>query len=288
MDKLSFLGTDVTDPSTLPAADAPTPQPEPAPAEPQADTPAAPVEPAEPATQAPQRGADGKFVSAQPADQPAAATPATPAPEAPAAPAAAPSQSVDPGHVPISALLDERDKRQKLEAQLAALEAAKPAPQAPEPPDPNLDPEGARQYQDAQQQQFALNIRLDVSEDLARVKHGDETVDKAREWVLGRMNASPSFRDEVLSNRNPYEFAVQAFQRDQVISGLTPERLAAFEAWQTAQASGQPQVQPATPPSPLNPAPAPPRSLATESSAGGASHVPSGPGQAFDAAFSKG
>lgn len=286
MDKLSFLG-EATDPTATQMVPVDPPA-EPAPAAPQAEAPAAPVEPQpEPAAKAPQRAPDGKFVASQPAET----APIAPAAEAPAATAvvAPPAQPAEPGHVPISALLDEREKRQAMERELATLRAAQPKPAAPEPPDPNLDPAAAQQWQQAQLEQYALNTRLDVSEDLARVKHGDEVVDKAREWTRQRMEASPSFRDEVLSNRNPYEFAVQAFQRDQVISGLTPERLAAFEAWQAAQASGAPQVQPATPPSvPINPAPPPPRSLATESSAGGATHVPSGPGQAFDAAFSKG
>jgi hypothetical protein len=72
----------------------------------------------EPAAEAPLRGPDGKFASAQPEPAPVV----EPAP----APAAEPVKP-EPGHVPLSALMDERDKRKAAEERAAALEAAKPA-----------------------------------------------------------------------------------------------------------------------------------------------------------------
>ena len=138
----------------------------------------------------------------------------------------------------------------------------------------------------ALKQIVALNIKLDLSEDMARQRHGEELVDKAKDWVVAKMAQSPTFQQEVLSNRNPYEFAVQAFQRDQVVSQLKPADLDAFRAWQAATAAAQ-QAQPpagASPPIPV--AAAPPRSLASVASAAGSSSPDTG--SAFDAIFEKG
>jgi hypothetical protein len=236
-------------------------------------TPEPVVEPTpEPTPDGPLRGPDGKFAAASPEPAPEPAPAPAPVPEP--TPAAPPPE---PGHVPISAMLDEREKRQALEREIADLR--KNAQPAPAGPDPFEDPA-------AYTQQVALNIKLDLSEDMARGKHGDEVVNQARDWVMAKMGESPTFRDEVLSNRNPYEFAVQAWQRDQVVSQLQPSDLAAFKAWQAAQAAlaTTPQAAPAAPPAPVVP---PPASLAAAPSAGGAAHVPIGEGQAFDSVFRK-
>lgn len=220
----------------------------------------------------PARGPDGKFVSSAPEPDP------QPEPEPVVAepePAAQPEpHTPPPGYVPVAAL-------QALREEMRALKQPQQQHQQPEIPDPYDDPQGFAEYQAHQTQQATLNIKLDISEDLARAKHGDEPVEKARDWALSRMQQSPSFRDEVLSNRNPYEFIVQAYQRDQVVAQLTPEKLAAFEAWQAAQAN--PAPQPAIPPA----TPAPPRSIASQPSAGSAKpgEQPVGPGVAFDSVF---
>lgn len=257
MDILNFLDGETPD-------DAPTPAPEPQAAPDQAPAP-------EQVETGPARGPDGKFVAqADPAPQ---AAPPQPEPAPQPAPAA---QTPEPAHAPLTALLDEREKRQNAERELAELrkQVAPPPPAAPAP-DYYEDPAG---YTD----QRTLNIRLDLSEDMARGKHGEETVTAAQQWALARMQASPAFNAEVLSNRNPYEFVVQAYQRDQVVSQLTPDTLAAFKSWQVAQAALQSQ-QPAASAAPPTPVAPPPVSLASATSAGGMQHVPSGPGQAFDA-----
>ena len=183
-------------------------------------------------------------------------------------------------------MLDEREKRQALERQLEALKAAQPPPAQVQAPNLYDDPEGFAAHQAQQTHIVALNIKLDLSEDMARQRHGEELVDKAKDWVVAKMAQSPTFQQEVLSNRNPYEFAVQAFQRDQVVSQLKPADLDAFRAWQAATAAAQ-QAQPpagASPPIPV--AAAPPRSLASVASAAGSSSPDTG--SAFDAIFEKG
>lgn len=233
-----------------------------------ANTPAAEVD------AGPARGPDGKFISQ--------ADPPEPQPEpAPIEVEAAqppPVQQPEPGHVPLSAVLDEREKRQALERELAELRrqhAQAPAPQV----DPYEDPV-------AHVEQRVLNTKLDMSEEMARSKHGDDLVNQARDWAMAKMGQSPAFQQEVLSNRHPYEYAVQAYQRDQMVSQLTPADLAAFKAWQAAQASLQtaPAAVAAAPPQPVA---APPRSLASATSAGGMQAVPTGDGQAFDALFKR-
>lgn len=171
----------------------------------------------------------------------------------------------DPGFVPITVMLDEREKRQKLEAQLAQLQQqSKPEPQ--ETPDPISDPEAFAAWQAEQVQRTALNTKLDISEELARDKHGDELVDKARDWAMDRFRQNPAFYQEVIGQRNPYGYVVKAFQKAQIAETVTPDDYQQFLAWKASQAA-PPVAAPAVIPTPPQ-APPPPRSLATAPSAG--------------------
>lgn len=230
--------------------------------------------PAEEIDAGPARGPDGRFASTELQPEP---EPALEAIEPEAAPLVAPPPP-EPGHVPLSAVLDEREKRQALERELAELRRQHAQPQAPAM-DPYEDPA-------AYTQQVVLNTKLDMSEEMARSKHGDDLVEQAKTWAVDKMSKSPGFSQEVLSNRHPYEFAVQAYQRDQLVSQLKPDDLAQFQAWKAAQAA--PQAQPlAAPAAPIPPVAAPPRSLAAATSAGGLQHVPTGDGVAFDSLFKR-
>lgn len=251
--------------------------------EPLVDAPAPDLTPDAPAPEAapsgPERGPDGKFVSSAPQVEQEPAPAPAPVPEPLAKPEA--------GHVPITAMLDEREKRQAAERELAELRRqAQQRQPAPALPDPFVDPDGYAAHQQAQVQSTALNIRLDLSEDLARNKHGDAPVDQARDWALAKMNASPAFQQEVLSNRNPYEFIVQQHQRDQLVAQVQGSDFEEFKAWKAAQAglAQSPSAAPAAPPTPVA---APPRSLASATSAGGLQAVPQGPGTAFDSIFKR-
>lgn len=210
------------------------------------------------------RGPDGKFVAAQPDAAPVA----EPAP----APVAEPAKP-DAGHVPLSALMDERDKRKAAEERALAAEAAKPQADAP--------------YLDPDTENALLQLRLNTSEELVRDKEGDETVDAAKAWAIERFKTSPAYQAEVLAKPNPYKFVVaehKAHLKLQATQDLDLTDLDAFKAWKAAGGNAAPPAQTQAAAAAIAAAPpAPPRSLASAASAGGnVNTAPSGPGVAFD------
>lgn len=190
-----------------------------------------------------------------PAEQEQPIEPAPPPVEAP---------KPEPGHVPITALLDEREKRKELERRLAALEEAKQDVIAP---DPTIDPYGYQQHLMQQVQQQVLDTRLNMSETAARRHYGDEKTEAAKAWALEKFAANPAFQAEVLNQPDPYGYAVEAYQRDQIASQVSATDFEQFQAWKAAQA----QLA-AAPPAAITPTPAvapPPKSIASAPSAGG-------------------
>jgi len=177
-------------------------------------------------------------------------------------------------HAPISALLDERDKRKAAQERAAALEqrlAEVAAAQASREPPP-LD-----------QQMFeqVYTLRRDMSRDLMVQARGEDLAQRLEDWGAAKCDVDRVFNQQVFQSKNPYEFIRQAYDREQILAQVKPDDLAAFKAWQAAQAT-------AGSPSPA-PAAAPPRSLATASGTGGAGqpHVPIGPGAAFASAINR-
>ena len=225
-----------------------------------------------------ERDEHGRFKAKEPAKEEARAQP-EPQPTAETQPEAKP----EPVMVPLTALHETRDKVKALEAQLAQFQQ-RPQEQAP-PPDPYEDPEGFAAYQNNVVNQQILNTKLDISEEMARGVHGDETVDAARDWALAQFRSNPAFQAEVLRQRNPYGYVVQQYQRNESLSKLggDPKQIEAFLAWQQAQtalAQQQPAAQAASPATP-----APPQSIASAPSAGGVAHIAIGEGVAFDETF---
>jgi hypothetical protein len=148
----------------------------------------------------------------------------------------------EPQHVPLAAMLSERERRRAAERKLESLKS---------------QPFQAPPMEDAFE---ALNSRFHRSENEARARHGGEAVDAARAWTERRMRDDPHFARAVMSHRDPYAYAVERH---------------------AAEGKAEP---------PENSAPtaaATPRSLVSAPSAGGAAHVPVGPGQAFDALFNR-
>lgn len=182
-------------------------------------------------------------------------------------------QEREPGHVPITALMDERDKRKAAEDRLRQYETQEQGPY--------IDEDTAAVVHNA-----TLKVKLDISEDLAREKHGDEVVDQVIAWAQSQFQNRPGFYAEVMSHRNPYGHVIQQYQRDQMVSQLTPDDFAAFQAWKQtrAQAPAQPAAAPAAPSTPT-----PPRSIASAPNAGGTKpgEQPVGPGVAFDSIFTR-
>lgn len=229
----------------------------------------------------PSRGPDGKFVStaAPESDPEPVVAQAGPEPEPVAPPIPEPTP---PAHVPITALMDERDKRKAAEDRLRAIEAQQ---NRPSPPDRYEDPDAYEAHQRAIAQQQMLTVKLDLSEDMARGKHGDEVINAVQQWATAKFSQSPALQQEVLSQRNPYEYAVKLYKQEQAFQQLGDSDLDAFLAWKAQQAN--PSQAAAAPASviPQQPASRPPVSLASAPSAGGAAHIPSGPGKAYERAF---
>lgn len=197
-----------------------------------------------------------------------AASPATVAPPAPAAPA--------PGHVPLSAVLDEREKRQKAERELAALQAQI---QPPKTPDATSDPKGWQAAQDARMSKFELDTRMQMSGRFAAQHYGQDKVQAAMEWGATQNSDDPFFGSKFTAQADPYGWLVEQHRQAQTL-GLLGGKTA--EEWAIEYAASQGFVKPDgatnTQPAPAAPAPAgvqpvrqqvaPPRSIASVTPAG--------------------
>jgi hypothetical protein len=246
MDKLEFLeGAEAPNEEVAPAA----------------QEPAAEEKPERP------RGPDGKFAPKEKAEDAPVAQP-EPTPQA------EPAQ--EQPMVPLAALHETRDKVRDLEARLAAMQPKQQQPQPTIGPAPDMfeDPDA---YQSWQQQQI-VNATLNLSEEITREKYGDELVDAAKVWATEQFQTRPGFAQEVLSQRNPYGYAVKQYQKHQSLSQLgdDPTEIQAYLAWKQAQ-QAQPAAPAATPPPQR-----PPQSIASAPSAGGLQSQAVGPGVAFD------
>ena len=230
------------------------------------------------------------------AEEPApVTTEATPQPAAPE-PAAAPepepqgdTRARDPEtgrFVPISALLDERDKRQAETRKREDLEAQLQRYQQPQQPEQiPTDPSGIIQYALAEQQRIAFNERLNTSELMARQAHGEEIVSEAQQAFLSAVGQNPMLQQQLQGQIHPYDFVVKWFRQHKLMSeiGQDPEAWRKSEAEKIrqqvlAELQGQ-GVQPA------QSSQQPPPSVVGRPAAARAGAVPVGPGTAFDNLF---
>lgn len=181
-----------------------------------------------------------------------------------------------PTMVPLAALHEVRDELRNVKAKLAERE-----PPAVDPvPDPIDNPDAYARYNADMARFAAINTKLEVTEDLAREKFGDELVDKARDWALNAFANDPATRQKIIDSRNPYRTVVEMYQRDQMVSQVQPDDWAQFQAWKQAQA--------AAPTAPTAPeAPPPPKSIAAAPSAGGVQHVALGEEAIFTSLFKR-
>jgi hypothetical protein len=246
-------------------------------------TPAAPAPFPEPASSGPARDEQGRFASPAAPATPEAAAAATGDPGASTGgPAATPATPVEPGHVPITALLEEREKRQAATAAREALERQLAEIRAAQAPPPELT-------RDQQLEAALYNQNLRASRRFAEREYGKDTVAQIHDWAAARCDQDPAFNAQMRSSEDPYEAAYQAYNREQILRTVKPADLAAFKAWQSAQAQAGANggVHPAATANTHQAAP--PRSLATASGTGGAGapHVPVGPGMAFANAITR-
>jgi hypothetical protein len=137
---------------------------------------------------------------------------------------------------------------------------------------------------------YSQNLR--ASRRFAEREYGKDSVAMIHDWATRRCDEDPHFNQQMRSSDDPYEAAILAYNREQILRTVKPDDLAAFKAWQAAQAAVQGQNtanprqrggHPATLSKPV------PRSLATASGTGGAGapHTPMGPGQAFANALNR-
>jgi hypothetical protein len=196
------------------------------------------------------------------------------------APAPPPESAVTPpGHVPLTALLDTRDKLKAAEARLAQIENQRQAPQVP---DRYADPDAYDDWLQSQLIGQTRKLTLQFSERMAKQAYGD-LFDKAKEWGIAKCDADPFFNQRLHASDDPFDVVVKEYQQAQALSALQdPGRLDAFLAWQAGQSAA-----PAPQSSAAQPHPSPPRSLASAPAAGGAKPgaQPVGEGVAFDSIF---
>lgn len=182
----------------------------------------------------------------------------------------APKQ-VEPGFVPIAAMLDARDKAKAAEAELQRLRAAQQQQQQRplQMPDPYEDPEGYAAAQQAQVEHALYQTNLRWSERIATIQHGEETVKAAKDWAYAKCDEDPYFNARVAASPDPVGLAVAEYKREEIASKVTPDEFAQFQAWKAAQAQVQQQTQPAAPAAqPSQTSAIPPPSLASAPSAG--------------------
>jgi hypothetical protein len=200
------------------------------------------------------------------------------APEVKAAPPAV--EEKQSTQVPITALLDEREKRQRAQQEAEyyrrLIEQQKPQ----EKPDFYEDPEKFAAVQQQTVQQALWNERLNMSEAIVRDKHGDEVVDAATQAFQQALQANPALYAEMRQARNPYGYVVDWHKKQSFLSEVgDPDRwkqsqIEALRAQVRAELEAE-FTQKAKPA-------APPRSLAKAPSAGGEANPP---GSTFDELF---
>lgn len=201
---------------------------------------------------------EGETKAPKPAEEKPAETPAEPTPE----PTPEPPRP-EPEKAPIAALLDERDRRKAAEARLAQIQSQQPQFQMP---DPYEDPEGFAAVQEAKVGQALYQTNLRWSEAFNSVKHGEETVQKAKEWGFKKCDEDPYFNARVAASPDPLGLVVSEYRREEIASKVTPDEFEQFQAWKAAQS--QLRQQPAASAAPATQTSIPPPSIASAPSAG--------------------
>jgi len=188
-------------------------------------------------------------------------------PEAPAVETVTEPSKPEPGYVPISALMDERDKRKAAEARAAANA---PQPQQVQAPDPLDDPVAYNAYLEQRLEARVAQERFTMSDVMAKQTHGEDTVNAAIEWANQKVQNDPSFAMSYMREGHPIDWIVRQHKRDadyQALGGMSVHEFVEQEVakrlanTQSAPIAAAP-IQAAVPPAP-RPA-APPRSIASD------------------------
>lgn len=161
----------------------------------------------------------------------------------------------EPPQVPLEALHGERERRRRAEQEAEELRRRYEQQQAPEdydqgPPPPEI---------------IALNVKLDISQQMAEERFGAEAVNEGLEWFKRQ---SPALQQELRSTRHPYGAMMDRYQREKALGEFNADEWSAFKAWKAAQSGQAPAAAPTPAPTPA-PAPKPPPSIVSAPSAGG-------------------
>lgn len=125
-------------------------------------------------------------------------------------------------------------------SELRELKQAQPKPEARPAPDMFEDPEGYQKHQAMTAQQMQQNLRLDMSEEMARQAHGDDVVDAAFE-ALKAAGDQATFQS-LMAQRSPYNALVDWHKQQKVVLeiGSDPDAwIAAKEAEITARVKAE-------------------------------------------------
>lgn len=230
-------------------------------------------------------------IPGQPRDEHGRFAPNAPAQAEPAkTDAAPPAANSEPSHIPITALLDERDKRKAAQREADELrrwkaeqeaKAAQPAEQ-PKAPDLYQDPEAFAKHFEQQVEQRLSQQRLALSESWAKRNHAD--YDDTMKVFEGMAQANPAMVKQMLAEADPAEWAYQQatqHKRMQEI-GADPDAWAKRRALELleqdealrAEIVGKYAPQPSPAPTPAAPPVQLPTSLAAVTSSGARTAAP--------------
>lgn len=187
-----------------------------------------------------------------------------------------PEEEKQPHVVPLATFLDKRDEAKELKRRLAEAEQriqSYQQPQAPSRiPDPYEHPEEYTAFMQAQVEDQAYRLRLDMSGQFAEQQHGKDKVEAAVTWAQEQGQSDPTFGVRLRGQQNPVGWVVEQYNRELFYQkyGSDPS---ALQALQASQGQDAPQhVAQATPQKQ-----APPRSLVGAPSTGaGHQTIPTG------------
>lgn len=229
-------------------------------------------------------------VEPDPVEEPEKAEATEEAPEAEPEPtgekeAETPPVQQEAQHIPITALLDEREKRQEFERRAAEMERKVKEferklqeQQKPEAKAPDMfeDPEAYQRHQQQQVQSGFWNQTLNTSEMVARSQHGAEVVEAATQAFMEAAQSNPGLQHELRAQQHPYQFVIDWHKRQQVLEqvGTDPEAYKAkIREEIMAELQGSKPAQQS----------APPKSVVSAPSAG--REAPPVKGETFDQLF---
>ncbi len=233
----------------------------------------------EPIVEAPQPEATAEAIEPTPEPAP------EPVPEVPAV-------EEEPKHVPLPAFLDMRDGKKEAERRateaerkLAEIEAAKTV----KVPDPLDDPKGYEAHVEKLVTQQVTATRFNMSNVIAEQTHGKEAVEAALAWAEEKAKSDPTFVQSYMQSPHPVDLIVRQHKRDSLV-GQLPEDVSSLDELVEREIAKRGLSAPAPAPAVAvsQQAPAtPPRSLASQPSAGGVRDVPTGPLAALQAVFDR-